>query len=796
MNRPDTETREHFQPAHPTLVAAAVFTVWVAVLSLPMLAGKWLAGPWSDQYTAGLPFRGWGAEWWRAAGDVPLWNPLIFGGLPFLGAGHGDVFHPMSLLRLVLPTTTVTNLGFVIHCILAGLLLYVLLRLLRVSWSGAVLGGAAYQLSGILASLVQPGHDAKLFVSAMLPLALIGLVLALRDRRLSGYSLVALAVALSLLSAHYQMTYYMLVGTGIFALYLTFGEPAGGRLADRMGRLGIALGAVALGFGIAMIHILPFYHYIPFSPRAEGYHGFEGATSWAVPWSHVPEFFFAGFVGSRETYWGANFAKLHSEYLGLPVVALAILGAADRRRRRLVLWLGAIGLLFLLVSLGAGTPFYRLWWAVMPFMQKVRAAGMAFFLVAFVVSVLAAFGVERLERGEAQRWGRFAMIAGVALGLLALAGLFGWLAESLAQGIEMGQGRGVTAVAVAAAPDIRLGALVSATALALAGALAWAFAQKKLTAQVFAFALALLVGGDLWWNARGFWTYSDRSQTAYVTDPITSRLRATPLPYRVLHFPGETFPGFQVYPGSALMAFGIPQVLGYHGNELHNYDELLGGKNRWNYVVSPRLWDLLAVQYVVLPAGSVTGFTEAYKPLISGVTASSGRRADLLVKRDSVRYARLVPGAVKLEQGQAIATIVDPMTGFHPDRLVLLDPEAAVDPPALQSVPDPLDVTATVEAWQPGRMTIHLRPPAPEDAYLVVSENWYPGWRATVDGQPVETLRGNVSLITVPVRQGAARVDLWFHSEQYAVGKLITWISLIVAAAGIVVPAVLGRRRG
>ena len=91
---------------------------------------------------------------------------MIFGGLPFIGAGHGDIFYPTSFLRLMLPVATVVNLGFVIHYIAAGMLTYAWLRKLRVSWAGAVVGGLAYQLSGILGSLPSPGHDGKLFASA------------------------------------------------------------------------------------------------------------------------------------------------------------------------------------------------------------------------------------------------------------------------------------------------------------------------------------------------------------------------------------------------------------------------------------------------------------------------------------------------------------------------------------------------------------------------------------------------------------------------------------------------------
>src|SRR5256884_1266592 len=351
-----------------------------------MLQGKWLASPWGDQYSAGYAARYWGAEWWHRLGHVPLWNPELFGGLPFVGAGHGDIFYATSFLRLVLPVEMVINFGFVLHFILAGVFTYLLLRRLHVSWTGSVIAGLAYQLSGLIGSYPSPGHDGKLFASAALPLACLALVMALRDKRWEGYPLLAIAVALGLLG-HFQIAYYLLIATGLFALYLTLEEARQDAPARRFGRLGLALAAVVLAFGLAAIQVLPFIRYIPFSPRAEGYYGFEGSTSYAIPWNHVVEFFLKNFVGSRETYWGSNPLKYHSEYLGLPVVALAIVGAAARERRRLVLWLRGIGLLFLLISLGAATGVYPLFLAVMAPLEKKRAPGVAFFVVAFVVAV-------------------------------------------------------------------------------------------------------------------------------------------------------------------------------------------------------------------------------------------------------------------------------------------------------------------------------------------------------------------------------------------------------------------------
>src|SRR5204862_6476390 len=255
------------------------------------------------------------------------------------------------------------------------------------------------ELTGRIASYPSPGHDGKLFASTMLPLILLALVLALRDRRWHGYPLLAAATGLTLLG-HFQLAYYSLIAAGLFALYLTLEQAGESGAGERVLRLGFALVAVLVGFGIAAIQIMPFFEYIPFSPRAQGYQGFEGSSSYAIPWDHVLEFFLKNFVGARETYWGSNPIKLHSEYLGLPVVALAGLGALSRERRRLALWVGGIGLLFLLVSLGAGTPFFKAWWTLMPLVKKTRAPGMAFFIVAFVTAVFAAFGAERLERKE------------------------------------------------------------------------------------------------------------------------------------------------------------------------------------------------------------------------------------------------------------------------------------------------------------------------------------------------------------------------------------------------------------
>ena len=737
-----------------------------------MWSGRYLAGPHSDQFATGYAFRWWGAHQIATTHAIPLWNPYAFVGFPTV-AGFGDLFYPASLLRLVLPTALAIDLEFVLHYILAGFALYLLLRMLNFSWTAAITGGTAYQLSGVIVSLVSPGHDGKLFVASLLPVMMIGLVLGIRRRRWEGFALSGFAVGMALLSPQYQMTQYALVASGLFALYLAFGEPEGLAPRERWLALVGAAGAVVLGFGVSMIQVLPFFHNIPLSPRAEA-GGYEWSSAFGLPWSHFPELFVSGFAGHYETYWGPNGIKFHSEYLGLPVLALAAVGMGTSRRT-LRWWMLGIGVLFLLVALGASTPFYRLWYTLVPYVSKTRAPGMALYVVALAAATFAALGVERLERGEGKQVLQIALGAGALGAVLAAAGVFGAMAESMARGMA---DAGPVAVqrAIAAADGIRLGALGSTLALAVIAGLSLAFLAGRVQRPAFCLLLVTLVGADLYMAGRPFWNWSQPEQENFRPDAITQRIQSTPQPARVLNLDG-----YQQYRQMTLMRFEIPQVLGGLSSvELRSFDDLMGLQGgaqftNWGHL---HLWDLLAVRYVILPD---TQAVPGYHKVLGPVTTGAGMSAYLYEADTAPPYLRVVPAAAKVDSGAVVPTLIDPRLDFS--RLVLFDQTEAINPLPVTAMPDRSPSRATFMHWSAGRMAIALDPAPPQDSYLLIAENWYPDWHATVDGQPATTWRSDQTFLTVPVKAGAKRVELQFSSASYARGKLVTIFSLLLLAA-------------
>jgi hypothetical protein len=137
----------------------------------------------------------------------------------------------------------------------------------------------------------------------------------------------------------------------------------------------------------------------------------------------------------------------------------------------------------------------------------------------------------------------------------------------------------------------------------------------------------------------------------------------------------------------------------------------------------------------------------------------------------------VTPIAVKAPDDQVLATVLNPR--FDVTRAALFDTSANVTAAqAVQSLPAPVALTTAVRRYEPGRVQIDLSGPAPEGSSLLVSENYYPGWIAAVDGKPARIGRADYTFIGVELPRGGRSVELTFTSPAYERGKAITWVAI------------------
>lgn len=783
-------------PAPPTprralAWAALTYAVFTLLLVYPAFSGQFLVSAVSDQYIAGFPFREFAAESLRSGHGFPLWNPYQFGGMPYVAAMHGDIFYPTFLLRMLMPTDVAMTWSFALHFFLSGLFTFVFLRAAGFSFFPSLLGGVAYMLCGQVSSYVSPGHDGKLYVSALLPLLLWALQRGVRDGRGWAWGAVAFIVGLAVLSPHPQLLQYMLLCAGSYALYLAF---ASGDANTEQGvlerslalrRLVFAFAAVALGMVMGAIQFLPVMQYVDWSPRAGGA-GWEHAISYSFPPEELINTYLPQFSGILERYWGRNGIHLHSEYLGAGALMLALAGFGRRggvRRGFLWFWTGVL-IISLLWALGGFTPFYHLVYAIVPGTKFFRAPSTIYYVTCFAVAVLAAAGTQRalarqISPGYVATW----VGGAVVVVLLAVGGGFENLGLSLAP-LQRAD------YVVANQPAVVLGSFRSLLFVLLVAGVLIAEWRGRLRPGVVGWALVVLVGADLWSVGRSYWRFSPPADQLYASDPTIDYVRAQTQPGRVMALPLGPMTGTGRDPyfmlAGGLMHHDVRNVLGYHGNQLGRYDELIGMDEGLNQLANPDIWQLLNIRFLMtnVPQAPFMGAERVVGPVVN----VAGDTVYLFRMPGDNPAAWVTPAIVKAPDDAVLATVREP--AFDVRSAALFDTAASVLGEQLSQAPAPVDLPVTVDRYLPGDIRVTLSSPAPAGSALMVSENFYPGWTATADGVPAAVGRADYVLIGVALPEGAREVELRFDSRPYRTGKMITLaalaLSILLIAGGLV----------
>jgi hypothetical protein len=765
----------------------AMLTCALAALTLahPALGGQFLVSGISDQYIAGHAFRDYAANTLRAGDGFPLWNPYLFGGMPYVAAMHGDIFYPTFLLRLLLGTDAGMTWGMVLHLWLAGVFTYAFLRSTGLSFWASLIGGLAYMMSGPIAGLVSPGHDGKLFVSALFPLMLLCLTWGIRDGKQWAWGALALVSGLGVLTPHPQLYQYMLIGAGAYGLMLAYGgeQKLAGRVA--VTRLGASLGAVLVGWLIGAIQFVPVAEYVDWSPRAGG-KGWDHAVSYSMPPEELINGYLPQFSGILDDYWGRNGIHFHSDYLGVAVLMLAIAGFAWGRRKEAWFWLGFLTVA-VLWSLGGFTPFYSLVYWIVPGAKFFRAPSTIFYLAQFAIAVFAARGAERLLTEGIPRRHLYGWLGfGLLMILLATTGALRDIFLGVVPDQRMAQFTDATARAA-----MGIGALRSFFVVLAVGGLVLALEARRLAPTFVAAALVALMVGDFWSIERRYWQFSAPASELYKTDAIIEHIKAQPEPGRVLSLLVQTPPSGRdpFLGGDAYMVHGLRLVTGYHGNQIGRYDKLYGAERQMQNLFNPVFWQVSNMKWIVYNDSTVIfpGTERVMGPVLN----AAGTPIWLFKVPGENPAAWVTPAIMKQPDDVVESALNDPR--FPAISVALFAPDAPVEGQQLSAAPAPLPIkTRTVV--EPGHIVVELDSRAPAGSALMVAENYYPGWTATIDGQPAAVHRADLSLMGVPLTAGATKMELRFSSASYERGKLITLIGIGLALLLIGAGAIAQRR--
>lgn len=748
------------------LLAPAVLSLFWPALVDPFRIPVPTFSPFSDILVIHWPKAHLLAQSWQAGEGLPLWNPLILSGMPLAANQLAMLFYPPAWLFLALPPEPVFNLLFIFHLLLGGFGVYIWLRRgFGLEAGPALLGGLTFALNGKWLAHVAAGHVSMVGAIGWLPWAVLGWQMVLNRlkeadgiRAAAGWALLS-AVALAMQAVTHTLlllyTVYLLaamLGWRVIATLRRQTDSPGWAVAGRAAAVFAAIVAVA-GL-LAAVQLLPLLELTPFSNR-------NLSPAQAAGFAVTPTQLLVGLLLPS--------ARAGHElviYAGLVPLLLAPFGLA-RRNGRAWFWAGVF-LFSVLFALGPATPLHGLVYTFVPGFRWVRTPARMFFVAGLALAALVGFGAGRLARHTwppaAQRWLSRLGVAVAALGLLL--------------GVGLAAGFGQTG-----RPAVALALVVPAgTGLVLLKI------RQKLSAWLTITLLGLLLFLDLASFDLSLVRFAGRAETFAPGRAATNYLaqqQKTSGPFRV-YSPSYSLPAQTAAAAGLHLADGVEPV---HLAVYDRYMAAAGGYNNPGFSVTiPNFGDAAIATALkntqpnlkLLGLLNVTYLAAAYPMEWPGLTLEQ--------KLDGVfiyRNAEARPRAWVARQAiPAGADWLAQLQNLPADGDTVLV-EAA-------SLPAPRPAGAFRPRVQITRYTpnvIELETGLDEPGWLILSEIWYPGWQARVNGRPQPVQRVNGLLRGVELKEpGAYHIRLVYRPKSVVWGGWISGLSVagLAATGGLV----------
>jgi hypothetical protein len=744
-------------------------------------------------------------------GQVPEWFSTRLGGMPSIDAMFSDALYPPTVItRVFFPTYRSIGFMMVFHVFLAGLFFFVMLRRSFGAARLAALAGAVfYMLSPQFISHVNPGHSGKMFVIAWLPYVVWRLRSLLAVPTLRNAALMAIGLAMMVLSPHVQMTYFVLMG-----IFLYWAADVIKAVVEKdekkrvFGKAAYFWFAVFIGLGASFIQLYPSYMYVreAFSVRGVD-RGFEFAASWSMNWAEFFSLWVHEFGNALEYYWGKNYFKLNTEYAGAVPLLLTVLAVVSKPKSFWRLFWAGVAVLAVLFAMGANTPFFTAAYYLIPGVNRFRAPSMLMFWFTFSTALMSVFFIKDLlgKRfdiyGKQQRkWtvGLAAALGGVTL----IAMLFSsesfttWFAGSM-----MGGGDAPRVFKANFAqkfvPNLWLWWLFAAVTLGML----LAVVNGKFKAGVLVCSLIIMGVIDTVKADRQFFTVDNPQRHFYRNDPTLKELSAefAKAPFRVFSLPG-TYPIQQNQDG----VYGLEGVGGYHDNELICYRAFRGNGDA-NYI-----GDIVDGQ-MRLSAAKITG----NKPFLDLADvdyilwASGMNKVNRIKNPTSLGRLSYAPDFVVLPEDSVVNALGSGRYDYRAAVALLEEPVLpftrkkgkwnAVD--SINNINgddgNGNDIAKRLQVeWK--KYTPNKRIAAvtmPDDGFLRISEVYYPGWRVKVNGAPVKYYRSDMAWMAVPLKAGAYEVVMEPKSLYMGVASKVS-AAFTLFIAGILAYGFARRRLG
>ena len=680
-------------------------------------------------------------------GQLPYWNPYSLTGIPWSSNPQSSLYYPGNWLFLLFDGIPLISWVLVAHHWLAGAGMYFLCRRYRFAWPAALFGGAAFAATPYLIAQSVEGHYNQVCMVAWFPWALLCFE-RLRSGQRAAVPLMACVISLCFFCGHVQEVYYLiLVLTGFLVADMAAGMRSrnGTSAVERLrgqspqvtdsstvsfgspqrvapARLLVQwIGAGALTIGLVAIELVPTGIYTTHAVRSAGI-GAKEASEISIGVANLRQLWDPFALGNMSSYSGPG--RFYWETLlhfGIVVSALAVIGTLFGWRRYPVLRMLTLFLIGAVFAFGADTPFFPWCYNVIPGISFFRSPSRSIFFCALAISVLSAAGVDCLL-SVAMKFNR--------------------------------------------SESVRFTRICHACAVALT-------AVSAVELAIFSNSLQATISGD---------SFHRQNEIADFLEENAAGRRVFALQDHLSDYEAWTR--------------GIQKVQGYDPVPLKRYGlftaamvqphdpglEMAGFETVGLSHYKKPLLDLLGVKYAIVASVPETA-------LVGWKVVKQGRIPQLVTLRGqpvkSIPYAILenenpLPRAFVIGQTRILHPaddVFDVLGQFDPRKELLLHQD-------LLGIGDRAKFSAAaIEEYTPNR--IRLSAELSEPGYLVLTDAFYPGWSARVDGNSAPIIPADFAFRAVPLAAGQHEVVFTFSPPLFKIGLVITGFTAVLVVIAL-----------
>jgi hypothetical protein len=717
------------------------------------------------------------AQSWQGGTGLPYWTPLILSGMPLAANQLAMIAYPPTWLFLFLPFEPVFNGLFIVHFLWGGLGIYLLLREgFKLSATAALLGGLTFALNGKWLAHAAGGHVSLVGAIAWMPWTLLGMHMLLEARRRGGEEamlsgagwaiLIIVSLAMQMVTHTLPVIYSVYLIMAILVWHLVNEQMAARRgegwhtfrsFTLWLVRIGVIL---ILASFLGAAQLLPLLELVQFSNRSL-------SLSEASAFALSPVQLLVGLLLPS-----ARAGHEYIIYAGLMPLLLAPFGLTRKNR-----WTWFYGLLFLfavLFALGPNNPLHSLFYYLMPGFRWVRTPARIFFVGALALSVLVGFGADRLTQ---QQWSPLVKkwLARLTVALAPLALLVG-----LGLAFGFGQTGPVFRSALALAIFIPAGLILILLR-----------AQRYLAPPLTLTLLGLLLFFDLAWFDASMLRFVPLEEALSPGRDAAEYLAQKPGYFRV-YSPSYSLPLQTAAAANLSLADGVEPV------HLAVYDQFMaraGGYHDAGFSVTIpkfgagpletslkdvkpdlKLLGLLNVAYLV----SAFPMDGPGLVLETKVDQSFIYRNELALPRAWVAH-ETVPAEEDwlgqlTEQSELRNIVIVESTAKNSQQ------------PVSSTLTDINSQGSTADITDYSSNRIEVETDITTPGWLVLSEIWYPGWQATVNGvtQPVEKVNGLLRGLYLS-QPGAYHIIFTYQPSSVFWGQRISGLTTILLLVGLIV---------